>query len=106
MNNQSVKIGIPDLNEDNLIELVDYIDDSIRNYLFSKIKLKYLDDFNINIELDNDQELSLSINIELFFHKFEIANIDDFLNDAIEIGVKALKEKINDYKKTGKNKNI
>ena len=99
MRNQSIKIGIPELNEEQLIEIINDLDRTIRHYIFSKINLKFIEDINLNIILQKEEELALTINIELIFYYIKIPNADNILNDALKIGETALRNKIKTYKK-------
>ncbi|MHA1311998.1 MAG: DUF3194 domain-containing protein [Candidatus Helarchaeota archaeon] len=98
MNKESINIGVPDLNEEELLEIIKYTEDTIRNYIFSKINPKFVDDFNLEIVLEKLEELTVNINIELNFSNIEIPNANEIVNESLEIGVKALKEKVSSLK--------
>ncbi|MBD3230654.1 MAG: DUF3194 domain-containing protein [Candidatus Lokiarchaeota archaeon] len=97
MNKNSLIIGLPELNEDQLIELIKHVDDSIRKYILSEIDIKFIDDFNVKIFLDKKEELSLIIDLELTFFIY-IPNAESVLKTALQVGVNALQKKIYSFK--------
>lgn len=98
MSKDIITLGVPELTEDQLIEIINYIEDSIRKYVFSQVDAKFIDDFNIEIVLDKKEELNLMIDIELTFFKIKIPNADDIVNKSLEIGRIALEKKIDSLK--------
>ncbi|TFF88669.1 MAG: DUF3194 domain-containing protein [Promethearchaeota archaeon] len=97
MSKKSIIIGLPTLDEDQLIELIKYIEDSIRKYILSEIDIRFIDDFNVEIILDKKEELSLIIDLELTFF-IDVPNAENVLQTALQLGANALEKKIESYK--------
>ncbi|MHA1231898.1 MAG: DUF3194 domain-containing protein [Candidatus Helarchaeota archaeon] len=98
MSTKSIQIGVPELSVDDLEDIIGFIENSIRKFIFSKINPKFIDDFNVEIILEKEKELSLIINIEICLYDIYIPDLEKILDNALKVGEKSLIKKINQLK--------
>jgi len=97
MSKQTINIGVPELNQEQLIEITEYIDYTFKKFLFSKIKPNFIDDIDLRITLDKNDELTLTIDVEVSISSF-ISNLDQIIQSALINSGKALEKKIRYFK--------
>ncbi len=93
-----IDIGLPDLSDDQLDNLVEECENEVSEYILKEIPGKSLEDFFVTCMLELDEELHLTIDINIVQRYDTGHNLNEIIEKASQYGSDWLEKRLKELK--------
>ncbi|UCE11379.1 MAG: DUF3194 domain-containing protein [Candidatus Thorarchaeota archaeon] len=92
------EIGLPDLSEDDLEQLVQDCEAEVTNFILGKVPQKSIEEISVVCSLDLDEKLDLEISIEITQKYQTEHNLDEIVAQATQQGTEWIEKRLLEMK--------
>ncbi|WP_297470662.1 DUF3194 domain-containing protein [Thermococcus sp.] len=98
-----VHIGLPELSEEQLIEIGELAQKVIIKHVFDSLNRSDVKDIEVTTRINRDETLDLEIEVYLEVPVFVRVDVDSLVNEALEKAYEAVEKKLREISNEGKN---
>jgi len=91
---REVVIGLPELSDEQIVELVQAGEEAAREYVLSKLPAKKIYDLDISVDVEGDGLLTVTIDVGLRLSSSTRIDPEALAREAAEKAMKAIEEKL------------
>jgi len=91
---EEVVIGLPELTDEQIVELVQVGEEAARKHVLSRLPAKKVYDLDVRVEVEGDKRLTITVDVGLRLSSSAKADPEALAREAAEKAMKAIERKL------------